>query len=50
MIIEKLNRFISSALDSSDLDEKELKPLDKKNIAIKLSNTSTVIYIENHRR
>ena len=46
MIIEKLNRFISSALDSSDLDEKELKPLDKKNIAIKLSNTSTVIYIE----
>lgn len=46
MIIEKLNRFISSALDSSDLDEKELKPLDKKNIAIKLRNTSTVIYIE----
>jgi len=46
MIIEKLNKFISTALESSDFDTKELKLLDKKNIAVVLSNTSTVIYIQ----
>lgn len=46
MVIEKLNNFIATTLESSDLDKKELRKLDKKTIAIKLSNTSTIIYIQ----
>jgi len=45
MVIEKVNQFISSAIENSNLDKNELSPLRGKYISIVLSNTSTVINI-----
>jgi len=45
MIIEKVNEFISLAIENSNIEKKEFFLLRKKKIAIVLSNTSTVIHI-----
>jgi len=45
MVIEKINEFISLAIENSNIEEKEFSSLRKKKIAIILRNTSTIIYI-----
>ena len=46
MIIEKINKFISLAIENSNLERQDFSSLDGKNILIILSNTSTVINIK----
>jgi len=46
MIIEKINKFISLAIENSNLEKQDFSSLDGKTIIIILSNTSTVIYIK----
>ena len=46
MIIEKINKFISLAIENSNLDKQDFQSLSGKNIVIILSNTSTVINIK----
>jgi hypothetical protein len=43
MVIEKVNQFISLAIENSNLEKSEFSPLRGKYISIILSNTSTVI-------
>ena len=43
MVIEKVNQFISLAIENSNLDKNEFSSLRGKYISIILSNTSTVI-------
>ena len=43
MFIEKVNQFISLAIENSNLEKSEFSPLRGKYISIILSNTSTVI-------
>ena len=46
MIIEKINKFISLAIENSNLEKQDFQSLAGKNIVIILSNTSTVINIK----
>ena len=46
MIIEKINKFISLAIENSNLEKQDFSSLNGKTIIIILSNTSTVIYIK----
>ena len=46
MVISKINNLISKAIENSNLEEKDFKPLDGKLILIDLQNTSTKIYLK----
>jgi len=46
MIIEKINKFISIAIENSNLEKQDFSSLNGKKITIILSNTSTIINIK----
>ncbi len=46
MIIEKINKFISLAIENSNLEKQDFSSLNGKKITIILSNTSTIINIK----
>tara|TARA_B100001996_G_C18671121_1_gene596782 strand:+ start:535 stop:1104 length:570 start_codon:yes stop_codon:yes gene_type:complete len=45
MVIEKINEFISIAIENSNIERNDFSDLNKKKIAIILRNTSTIIYL-----